>query len=143
MRLARLYTGAMTDFGTDLTIKPDLSFELVSGKRNLALALMRRLVTPRGGLFYDPNYGTDLRRYLNEAYGSVNDALKYEVEQVAMNEVEKDPRVLDSSAVLEFGQIGQRSAKLTVIILTRDGPFTLVATADLVDRGGITFDSVI
>ena len=38
----------------------------VSGVAALTQALLRRLTTPRGGLFYDPNYGTDIRAWVGE-----------------------------------------------------------------------------
>ena len=39
---------------------------LVGGLLNLGQALAHRLETPRGGLFYDGDYGTDLRAYCND-----------------------------------------------------------------------------
>jgi hypothetical protein len=58
-----------TDFGTDISCYPDLdgSFGLVSGFTLIAQDLARRLETPRGGLFYDSNYGTDVRGWVNAA----------------------------------------------------------------------------
>ena len=53
--------------GTDWAIDSDLEerIRLVSGRENLGLAITRRLSTPRGGLFYDPGYGLDLRLWLS------------------------------------------------------------------------------
>jgi phage baseplate assembly protein W len=52
--------------GIDISATAELNaaFSLVSGRRALAEACIRRLTTPRGGLFYAPNYGTDVREML-------------------------------------------------------------------------------
>jgi hypothetical protein len=57
-----------TDYGTDISCYPDIdaSFGVVSGF-TLIEDLARRLETPRGGLFYDSNYGTDVRGWVNAA----------------------------------------------------------------------------
>lgn len=44
-----------------------MGWPVVSGPKNVANAIGRRLITPRGGLFYDPDYGFDVREYLGVA----------------------------------------------------------------------------
>ncbi len=58
----------MTDFVVDVSTFPDLdsSFTLITGRRVIAEAILRRLLTPRGGLAYDPDFGLDVRGWLNE-----------------------------------------------------------------------------
>src|SRR5947208_3071152 len=90
-----------TDFGADLAALPDLDprWPLQSGGRNLAEAIARRLQTPRGGLFYAPDYGTDVRGWLNEAMTG-DDVFRAQVAIEA--ECEKDERVRSASADLSL-----------------------------------------
>ena len=95
---------------------------IVTGPRVLAEAIARRLSTPRGGLFYDPTYGLDVRAWLNESLTPQRlFALRHAVEA----EVEKDERVLSCSADLTF-IAATKSLRLTLSIQTQDGPFALV-----------------
>lgn len=120
----------MVDFGTDSSVNPRLNFELVSGRRNLAEALLRRLKTPRGGLWYDPNYGTDIRQYLNHEYDPEGVEIAFEIEQKVISEVTKDPRV--KSAVCRFmsGGLADRYGKIHLVVTTAAGPFDLVLSID-------------
>src|SRR5207253_1177574 len=79
------------DFGADLSALPDLDIRwpLQDGRRNLAEAIARRLQTPRGGLFYAPDYGTDVRSWLNEVL--TEDDL-FRVKMAVEAECEKDER---------------------------------------------------
>ncbi|MDW8269356.1 MAG: hypothetical protein RMN24_09335 [Anaerolineae bacterium] len=113
----------MADFGIDMSALPDLDFGLKSGTANLAEAIARRLVTPRGGLFYDPSYGLDLRQYLNEA---LTDEVRYEIETLVAAECEKDERVLSAMATLIDGPPQARSLQVAVELETADGPFRFV-----------------
>lgn len=113
----------MADYGTDLSALPDLSFNLQSGSANLAEAIARRLVTPRGGLFYDPSYGLDLRQYLGEA---LTDEVRYEIETLVGAECEKDERILSARATLIDGPPQARSLQVAVELETADGPFRFV-----------------
>lgn len=120
----------MADLGTDIRCGAfgfgiGKVFALASGRQNLALAIARRLCTPRGGLFYDLNYGTSLVLLLSSeateatilSYGPL-------VEQEAM----KDERVLSASADLSFER---ESRKLTITLFLTDaeGPFRLILAA--------------
>lgn len=97
-------------------------FVLVSGSRNVALAICRRLLTPRGRLFYDPNYGFDLAQYCNaEVSTNTMDEIRSGVEAEAL----KDPRVKDARCVVSW----EPSATRFVVSLrgvTSAGPFRLV-----------------
>lgn len=111
----------MADLGTDISSLPDLDFRIQSGYRNLAEAIARRLMTPRGGLFYDPTYGLDLRQYLNEA---ATDEVLYEIETLVAAECEKDPRILE--AAVKASVTRPRTLTLNIELLTDSGPFKLV-----------------
>lgn len=116
------------DFGTDLSFFPDLDpgFGVVSGADCLGQALARRLETPRGGLWYDADYGTDIRDRLNDAATQAGwHALQSDIE----GECEKDERVRHASATVT---LDTASSTLTVSIScdTADGPFVFVLSAD-------------
>jgi phage baseplate assembly protein W len=117
----------MTDFGTDLTALPELRFQLKDGLANLEEALARRLLTPRGGLFYDPTYGWDLRQYLNEV---LDEATEHEMKVLVEQELEKDPRVY--RATVEAVAKDLRRVQVDALVETTAGPFRLtLAVSDV------------
>jgi hypothetical protein len=104
-----------TEHGYDLSGILDLSPDLrtVHGREALIEALARRLTTPRGGLWYDPSYGHDVRQYVNAP------SL---VESQVSAECLKDERVLDAEVtVLSVGE----ELRISVEITDARGPFTL------------------
>ncbi len=58
----------MTQFGLDTSAVTSEPFEddLIDDQLALIQACIRRLITPRGALWYDPNYGTDLRQFSSD-----------------------------------------------------------------------------
>lgn len=122
--IAPLSTRAAVDFGQDIDVRDGLDplLGLVAGVQNLGQALVGRLSTPRGGLFYDPNYGTDLRAYLNEA---VSAATLARVRADVQAECSKDERVLACTAATQF-DAATRTLLVQVSVQTEAGPFTLV-----------------
>lgn len=109
-------------FGVDLTALPEFNpGRLRREYENLAEALARRLMTPPGALWYDPEYGTDLRVYLQEA---LTEEVQYEIERVAAIEAEKDPRVESASAAVTA--VGTGEYRLSLSVTTAEGPYRLV-----------------
>jgi phage baseplate assembly protein W len=108
-------------FKTDISAIPDLAFKPMTRLENLEEALLRRLITPRGGLFYDPEYGLDVREYLNTA---LSDADRFELETFIALECEKDERV--NSATTTITQPSPVSLIVEVLIETTDANVTLV-----------------
>lgn len=112
------------DFGTDFQFLAGLnpSLSLTSGVATLGQDIAHRLMTPRGGLFYDPDYGTDLRVYLNAPMTSqtlgalVNDAT---------SECLKDERV-QTCVVTPAFDAASSTLNLGFSCLTADGPFTFI-----------------
>jgi len=119
-----------TDFGTDVSTFPDLdpSFATMSGPRVLGEAIARRISTPRGALHYAPNYGTDVRSYLNDA---VTPAKLAQWQREIQAECQKDERVRSAAVSLSF-QAQSQTMRITIGIETADGPFTLVLSATAV-----------
>jgi phage baseplate assembly protein W len=112
------------DFGTDFDFLSDLNpnLSMVSGLAVLGQDILHRLETPRGGLFYDPDYGTDVRSYLNgKITGQVLSRMQAEVEA----ELGKDERFLTTSAKFQF--VPQTNTlTLNLAVVTAQGPFALV-----------------
>jgi len=103
----------------------DPCFRLISDPDQvLAEALLRRLGTPRGGLFYDLNYGFDLRNVLNASLSSVQVA---QLQIAIAQECSKDPRVQSASATFALNN-ATGSATATIAIVSAAGPFTLVCS---------------
>lgn len=114
----------MADLGSDFHCVTDIDFNLsaVSGRTCLAEAIARRLQTPRGGLWYDADYGTDLRQFINSPALNLR-----AVSAAAYAEILKDERV-ESAQVTTTMPGGPSATTLTVTVSLADsaGPFTLV-----------------
>lgn len=110
--------------GTDISKITLTGFTIVSEEANLIQALSRRLQTPRGGLFYDLNYGLDLRRYLKE---SMTPETETELSILLSNELLKDSRVLDATIeLIQQGPLPQRVLTITATISVQEGDFDLI-----------------
>jgi hypothetical protein len=90
-------------YGVDLSCVTDLAEDLPEvdcmSNQAIAEALIRRLITPRGALPDDPDYGFDLRGLLNRG---VTLAELRAVTGQARSEVRKDDRVLDAKVSASF-----------------------------------------
>jgi phage baseplate assembly protein W len=118
----------VADLGTDFNLGEDLdaNLSLVSGVTGLGQALARRLRTPRGGLWYAPDYGTDLRQYVLAPVFSAR-----AMEMAAAAECRKDERVEAVKARAVQGD-DPSSVELTIDVETADGPFALVLNVSAV-----------
>lgn len=87
------------EFGVDISCIQGLdpSLTLVGGTTVLAQGLARRLTTPRGGLFYDPNYGYNVRNLLGATLSATE---LFAVQSLIEAECEQDERVRDARAVV-------------------------------------------
>lgn len=122
------YTTTANDYGEDILVFPDLDGTLTetSGDVVLADAIARRFLTQRGSLEFYPDYGTDVRDYLNESIdANALNRIKAACEQEAV----KDERVLDSNVTVKYNP-ATFSLTLLVELQTKDGPydFTLLVT---------------
>ena len=119
----------MADLGTDFSCvydaTPDMA--LASGRTNLAQAIARRYITPRGRLIGAPNYGEDLTQYLND---DLSPGAIARIETIAAAEALKDERVL--SCVV---RITLENNVMTVNCYLEDaeGPFILVLSISAVN----------
>lgn len=110
--------------GVDISCYPDLDagFSLVSGRTALGQALARRLETPRGGLFYDRDYGTDVREMVNDAATS---AFAQQRQQQIEAEALKEERVGTATATVTYSP-ATSTAAIKLAVDTAAGPFTFV-----------------
>jgi len=102
----------------------DANLTLVDGRLGFAQAIYRRLTTPRGRLFYDPEYGIDIRDFLKQSgFSATQNARIIEAECL------KDERTLNVAADVQFDEL---SEVLTIDIQLEDsaGPFELTIRAD-------------
>jgi hypothetical protein len=117
-------TVAPSYYGTDISIlNGDLAFVTQTGLQNLSNAILRRWQTPRGGLFYDPNYGTDLRDWVNAKLDPADQA---RLGGLAEDEAEKDERITQATVTTNF-TILTNGFQISAAFLSSLGPFSLIA----------------
>lgn len=116
-----------TDFGTDVSCVTDVDprCAVVSGRRLLAEAVARRLITPRGRLIGDPNYGTDITDYINDDVSKTNLAA---MRAAIIAEARKDERVEKCQVIITpppARDMGIGKYLIAVTLTDADGPFDL------------------
>ena len=116
----------MSNLGSDFHCVDDIDANLsatTSGNRCLAENIARRISTARGSLFYDIDFGTDIRSRINAAQRLELTASQVEAEAL------KDERVEDVAASVTLGELGTSNGPSLAVSLTltaSDGPFVLV-----------------
>ena len=75
----------------------DASLSIKDTRVVLGESVARRLITPRGGLFYDRNYGYDIRRYFKA--GGLSRA---QLARLVEAEIYKDERVKSAAVGVEW-----------------------------------------
>jgi phage baseplate assembly protein W len=112
------------DFGEDVSTFPslDTTFSTIGGFRVLAEALARRLMTPKGLLTFHPDYGFDLRQFINE---TIDDSVLARIKQGTIHEILQDERVADADATVTFTQATQ-TLTVTCQVVTAKGAFQFV-----------------
>lgn len=119
----------MADLGTDFSCVFGLDPRCieVSGRTGLAQAVARRLITPRGRLIRYPNYGYDLRQFLN---ADLSPSELAQIQTQATAECLKDERVKSASVAASLDINGKLTVEVTID--DGDGPFAFVLNvADL------------
>jgi phage baseplate assembly protein W len=91
----------VSDYGSDISTFPDLdgTFTLITGTRVVCEAVARRLSTPRGSLLGAPDYGIDLRAYVNE---SMDADVLAGLQRSAKLEIAKDERIASVAVAASF-----------------------------------------
>lgn len=109
----------MADLGSDFSgiLDLDPALTVVTGFRCLAEALARRLTTAAGTLLGDPDYGHDIRQYINAAIvDTTKIALAIETECL------KDERVAGVTVTVTFNPSTQELAA-SIEVETSDDEF--------------------
>lgn len=117
---------ADSDYGVDFHCVDDVDSALSlasSGRMAAAETVARRLLTPRGRLWYAPGVGRDVRGYINGAVapGQISQEVKIEAIQ--------DERVDDADVDVTADSSATR---INIILDLADGPFPLTLTIDKV-----------
>ncbi len=122
----------MSEYGVDFHCVDDFDANLstVSGPLVVIEAVVRRLQTPRGGLWYDRDYGTDLRAFLN---GSRS---RFRVASAVEQEARKDERVEAAEADVTFTDATMR---VDLSLTLEDGVFDLVLNVSALTVELVTF----
>ncbi len=122
------------DFGTDIycingdfQVLPAGDITLVDGKYCLIQDIINRLKTVKGSHFRHPDYGIDLYKYLKAQW---SEEIELEILTLIETELEKDPRILEATAVREY--IDMRTFVIKVIVETveYDTPINLIIDLD-------------
>lgn len=112
-----------TDYGSDVHTPGGLDldpwFTVVAGPDAVGEACARRLVTARGSLIDDPEYGYDLRAHLNDHAPNA-----VAIEAAVVDQLVRDERVRRASATVTFNTATSTLAVVAVVILA-EGPFRL------------------
>ena len=111
-------------FGGDI----DARIGLTSGLTLLGQDLVARLSTPRGGLWYDEDYGYDLSGLLND---DTSPARILEIQHNVEEEVRKDERVEDCRARVSFNAAAS-ALHVSLHVTIAEGAFDFVLAASAV-----------
>jgi hypothetical protein len=116
----------MSDYGSDFAGVMDISPTLreVSGARCVAENIASRLVSPRGCLWYAPEYGFDVRQFLS---GHLKDSGP--IASGVVDQAEQDERVDSADAKVTF--IGENLVIQLSLVLS-EGTFEFTLTVDKV-----------
>ena len=114
----------MVDFGSDFAGVDDLdaNLSIVTGRTCLLQALLRRISTPRGALWYAPDYGTDIGAFVNTPTDP------RVIQQAIESEILNDERVTDCRATVTLSEesdpsSGGKTMTVTLELETGEGPF--------------------
>lgn len=111
------------DFGSDVSTFPDVpvGLPLMTGRRVLGEALLRRLMTPRGLLRFHPDYGMNIRDFLHDG---VTDEELHRLKANVEAEAEKDERVSRANCVLSYDRRAM-TLRLQLEVETAVAPYRL------------------
>lgn len=115
-------------FGTDVSTFPDLDplLEPLGGRRVLLESIARRMSTPRGGLWWAPEYGSDLGAVLD---GEITETSLRAAATALQRQLEGDERISRATVEATF-TASTRSLRISVSIVDAEGPFERVFTLD-------------
>lgn len=102
----------------------DYALSTVTGRQALAEAILRRLITRRGGLFYAPSYGYAVVELIGSSVSAS------EIEQRVVEQCLLEEEVEDATCTATFTDVGgSRSVAIDIQVTDAQGPFALTLTA--------------
>lgn len=118
------------DFAGTLEIDAGWTYRTGTRQERIALieAIVRRLTTPRGGLFYRPDYGFDVRALVADVI------TRSQAETMIQAEILAEERVQDATvSIVESGPSNGRTWKISIVVQayeqTESFAFTLAVDA--------------
>ncbi|MDI3547879.1 MAG: hypothetical protein PWR10_1531 [Halanaerobiales bacterium] len=122
-------------FNNDFELIPAGDIEITQGLSCLAQDIIHRLLTPRGNLFYNPDYGVDIYKYINDENTLIN---RMGLSQDVKKEVEKDPRVKPGSVNVDIKEWDLKIIKLLVSFtpIGQNNPLNLLLKYDQFESRG-------
>ncbi|MCL4514158.1 MAG: hypothetical protein M1379_00965 [Firmicutes bacterium] len=125
---------------TDFIIAPSGDVALASGRDCLLQDLMHRCTTPKGGLWYDAEFGVDIYSYLHTEDTLV---MRLALEDELKEAVEQDPRLEPGSTVaqVESWEMGKIVVKITCRPVDEGNPINLVLGYSLTEITAEVFNS--
>lgn len=121
------------DLGSDISAVDDIDANLsvcATAELAFAQALVRRITTPRGAIWYAPAYGYDIGAHVNTA---TDPAV---IEAAAASELLNDERVNDAEVTITVTEptgdstTGGKTWSADVRVVTDEGPFEFVLSVD-------------
>jgi len=115
---------SQSNLGTDIMCEEDLDphLQLSGGVRNVGWALAWRILTDRGSLFYETNYGLGLVRFCHDEVTRHTLSI---VKSGIQFESRKDDRILSTKASVRWNT-ETRHLETTVVCESAVSPFRLV-----------------
>lgn len=122
-----------------------LRWSLVSGRANLSDALARRFISLLGSVPDDPEYGLDLRDYLN---AGLTPAGLSQLRNAIVTQAGADPRIQSVDSVDFTFNEGANALTVTLGLSDGQGPFDLIlginsVTVEILDRGQLAAAPVV
>lgn len=117
-------------FDTDFELVLTGDIEITEGIPCLVQDIKHRLLTPRGNLFYNPDYGVDIYKYINDENIFMN---RMALSQDIKKEVESDPRVRTGSVSvnIEDWDLKKIQLKVTFTPVEKDNPVNILIRYNL------------
>lgn len=132
--MADIY-GSDIIFNEDFELIPAGNLGTTQGIPCLMQDIIHRLLTPKGNLFYNPSYGVDIYKYINDENDFLN---RMGLVQEIKKEVESDPRVKTGSASVIIKGWDLTEIKLLISFnpIDQDNPINLLIRYNQTDSQG-------
>lgn len=116
-------------FDKDFEVLPAGDVSLTEGTGCLVQDIIHRLLTPKGDLFYNPDYGLDIYQYINDEENFLN---RIGLIKEVKNTVQKDPRVKFGTVKVDIvgWDLNQLEFKVSFTPVNEKNPVNLLINYD-------------